>query len=964
MKHIWLIFLCLFAFSPLTAQVLNGKIYAGIEERPLEGVDVRVRGFTQNQSDDFGEFSIQLHGKARGSLINLSLLKNGYSVINREALKPRVPDNDETVLDIYMCPSAQRSRLALQHYKIQVEQTIQRNYKQEAKVLADNMNYEAIAELTQKKEIAENMADSLAARLARFDPDKASEELTRAMQLYREGNIASALSILNPDKIIARIEARKDIVSEMQEANEYDIQALLRAADIALTDLQFGKAQNYYEKTVEADTTNFRNIWTCAFFLFNQNKSDKIIPYARMMLRNSTSVYETSIALELMGVALTDQNKPELAITAFQEARDIRITLAETNPQIYKSGLSIIYNNLGNAYLGLSRYGKAISSYKQAIDIEKSLLKANSDRNKARLGMTLNNLGSAYAALNRDKESVLVFEEALEIYRNLSGKDPDRYQGYLAGNLDNLGTTYKDLNRYDSAVAVYMEALEIRRNLAKTNPDRYQEDVATTLNNLGIVYRSFNQNDEARVALEEALEIRKLLAQENPERYKVDVATTLNNLGVAYKNLNRHKDAIASYEETLTIYKSLATLNPDQFRADIARVYNNLGASYEGLDRYTEAIDACKYALEIRRTLAKENPERHKADVATTLNNLGVFYRALDQYEPAISAYEEALEISRNLSKKNPERYQSDVAITLNNLGVIFRDLNRKDEAISAYMEALSIRRASALNYPQAFGSTLGDVYYNLGLIYKDETEFPTAIRFFEQADSSYALSLTNEDTEKSRINAQYQIGELSRPEVQGYAWDIKGLRFYQAKQRDSASIYFQKAKSAYESIPFDSLDPQGHYTASLMYEHLSYLEDDNRKNYPYLKAAVKHRTFTYQAYPENDKIKKDLASGYYNLSWFALFAEDFEEAEQAARKCLELNPNSTGVVSNLGLALLFQGKYQEAVSIFDKWKKKPWVDERYETFRQVFLADLKELEEAGIKHPNSARVRELLENE
>ena len=73
---------------------------------------------------------------------------------------------------------------------------------------------------------------------------------------------------------------------------------------------------------------------------------------------------------------------------------------------------------------------------------------------------------------------------------------------------------------------------------------------------------------------------------------------------------------------------------------------------------------------------------------------------------------------------------------------------------------------------------------------------------------------------------------------------------------------------------------------------------------------------------------------------------ESFEESEQAARKTLELSPESVGVVSNLASALLFQGKYEEALAYYQEWKDKKWPDDRYGTFCKVFLSDLKELEE------------------
>ena len=54
----------------------------------------------------------------------------------------------------------------------------------------------------------------------------------------------------------------------------------------------------------------------------------------------------------------------------------------------------------------------------------------------------------------------------------------------------------------------------------------------------------------------------------------------------------------------------------------------------------------------------------------------------------------------------------------------------------------------------------------------------------------------------------------------------------------------------------------------------------------------------------------------------------------------------------------LFQGKYAEAEKIYITLKDKPY---NKATYRETFLADLNELEKAGITHPDIAKIRALL---
>lgn len=567
----------IFLISPYSwGQILNGKIHEGLSESGIENVRYRVQGYSDSKTDDFGLFKIHLPGTKRGSLVNLNIQKEGYVVINREALKPRVPANDSETLDIYMCPVSKRNELALKHYKIKVNRTINVNFDKAAEEFASKVNYKALAELYEKKEVAEKMADSLAARLARFDPEKASEELTRAMQLYEEGKINEALNLINADEIVARILERKN-------ANQRDLDALLKAADMALTDLQFDKAQTYFEKAVEADTTNFYNIGYCLHFLLNQNKSDRAISYAKLLKRNSNSEYKKGIAVIYLSSALIDQNT-----------------------QL-----------------------KAIRVAKEAITIFKGLSEKNSNAN------------------------------------------------YIEGDLSRcfriLGNAYHGLYRFEEAVTAYQKSLEILRKLSIENPERFERYVATGLTNLAVMYRNLLRFEEAINASKEALEVCQKLSNKNPSYYEVNVANNLFNLGAAYPHFNQYRESIDAYEESLMIYT-----------------------------RY-----------------AKENPEHFK----------------------------------------------------------------------------------------------------------------PLLVEI------------------------------------------------------------------------------------------------------------------------------------YFNLSWFNLFVKSYENAEEMAKRTLELSPSSIGVISNLTSALVLQGKYKEAKLYYKEWKDKPWVDARYKTFGEVFLADLKELEEAGIRHPDVKKVRKLLKS-
>ena len=82
-------------------------------------------------------------------------------------------------------------------------------------------------------------------------------------------------------------------------------------------------------------------------------------------------------------------------------------------------------------------------------------------------------------------------------------------------------------------------------------------------------------------------------------------------------------------------------------------------------------------------------------------------------------------------------------------------------------------------------------------------------------------------------------------------------------------------------------------------------------------------------------------------------------EAEASARKGMSIDSSSTWINTNLALALLYQGKLEEAKGIYVALKDAPYGEG---TYREVFLEDLRAMEEAGLRHEGVGEIRRVLE--
>jgi uncharacterized protein YecT (DUF1311 family) len=100
----------------------------------------------------------------------------------------------------------------------------------------------------------------------------------------------------------------------------------------------------------------------------------------------------------------------------------------------------------------------------------------------------------------------------------------------------------------------------------------------------------------------------------------------------------------------------------------------------------------------------------------------------------------------------------------------------------------------------------------------------------------------------------------------------------------------------------------------------------------------------------------------YLSLAWYHLFDRNPREATAASLKALELSPrNATMIKVVLAHSYLFDNQFDKAKAIYleNKSAKLGGDDER--SFSQAVLDDFKELEEAGMTHPDMEKIKALL---
>lgn len=115
------------------------------------------------------------------------------------------------------------------------------------------------------------------------------------------------------------------------------------------------------------------------------------------------------------------------------------------------------------------------------------------------------------------------------------------------------------------------------------------------------------------------------------------------------------------------------------------------------------------------------------------------------------------------------------------------------------------------------------------------------------------------------------------------------------------------------------------------------------------------------QVEPIDSAWQKSLASHYYDISRSALHAHFFAEAEQTARRALELDPSAHRYITPLPAALLFQGKYMEAQDIYLKWKDRLLDKNEEILLGSLFLQDLQQIEGTATSRMDVERAKAIL---
>ncbi|MDX2248677.1 MAG: tetratricopeptide repeat protein [Bacteroidia bacterium] len=731
MKHLLSLLLLLLSLALSAQGILPGIVtFQNSGNTPVAGASVSTDLGNSQETGADGTFLMALPGKAPGYEVYLSVDYPGYEVVNKEDRLVTLKADNSKRSKYYLCPKGQWNRFALEFYEIN-EQAITLRYRREvqtlqARIQDDRLRSDSLALLRKAFDAALAETKRLSEDFAKANLDDANETYRLAYRYFSRGQLDSALNLLRLENPVGKLETAQQNKSELQRllalqdsVIHTQIQNALLQGRLYATRFQFDSAVYCYQAAVEADTTDFDNVFEFARFLHKQNQFKPANQQYERALRLAATPDQEASILNNLGVALMEQNDYAHAVSALEDALKTRRKLAdEVNPDIYLPQVAQTLHNLGNTWDYQNDPVRSIPAYEEALNIFRKLAETNPESYIPYIAKALSNLGIALTNQNNYARAISSHEESLKLYRKLAETNQNAYLPDLAYSLVRMGVTCRKQHDYFQATLVYQEAMTIFHSLSEINPEMYLPGKALVLNNMGNIFLDQNKYPQAISNFEEALKIRRKLAEINPPAYLPDIAMTVINLGKCYWLQKNYTQAIFATDEALSIYRKLAETEPNAYNRLIVITLINLGNSWSELRNYELCVSIYEEALAISRKLADINPDAYQEYIGMILNNLGLILMSQKDYEKAIPAFKEALIILGMLAEAHPEVYQHGVAMTSRNLGIAYAEQNSNQESILCLQEAVKIHKKLAEENIDAFGVDAASSLIELGIAY------------------------------------------------------------------------------------------------------------------------------------------------------------------------------------------------------------------------------------------------------
>ncbi len=529
------------------------------------------------------------------------------------------------------------------------------------------------------------------------------------------------------------------------------------------------------------------------------------------------------------------------AIEAYQQLLatvEVDTVAGHTNSTPNSDIMAEAYYGLGLAYTGLEKFEDAIAAYQRAIAYRPNWAYSHAA------------LASAYASTHR-------YAEALDAYKMAIGLDPtDKMIHHQLGNVySKRGESAAAIWHQQKAIAIAPEfaAAHYQLGLLYAQAKQWSDAIASyraayaydvtlveVLYNLAQAYLRTGDRAAAReqmalfekqkAALEPLHELRGALQRTQRTRERAQI---LANIGRVYLTNGFYKKAVWEYQKALGMDAALVP------------AYNGIGIAYTMLERYPEAVVAQQKALKLQ------------PDFAKAYAGLGLAYFRQNEVELALEHYRRAVSLAPGLLDAHLK------------IGIILLNQERYEEAVDAYRATLTLAPDNA------------EIYHNLGLCYahqakaveRDARELP---------DAPSTEDLTNAALVALEKAVELSLSGLEETEQLSTQPSFLKETYYLIGEMQAGKGNFNAAETAYLA---SGLPKAYHSLARLSAKFATGNKKDNKQGVD-LELARRYAQ-------EAIRLDPNAATYYNTLALIDFRRGNYQQAEKAIRKALELEPEN-----------------------------------------------------------------------
>lgn len=599
-------------------------------------------------SDRSGRFTLEFSGVSTGTPVRLTVSKPGFEVVNardvQSVILGRIP-----AVEVLMADAQKLAEAQLKYYRIATD-GITKGYQrkmaalsQENVALAERLSkfsseherevkslMDAINVLTTERDKALGNASELAERFATADLDNASDRFRRAFELFREGELDSALVLLDKERLDVEYASAKGAkekanqrIREVYKSLELKVNVLRSAMDPSAALLVLDDMAAMLKTDPDAFGLN----------------DEQELAWLRGHVLVSLSRYKDAIAVFARGSQLVRQRlgDRDLAQVPFMERQASCEQVMDGHAramELLKEIQGLIQGRSEEVPLFTADFEFALS---RAFEHDRQL-----DSAMAHAERSLE-LRKAHLPPTHDK--VLRSMQAIALIL--------RFQG-----------------RYDKALELQLEMLE----LAGPDGENYGSGYGTLLHNVGQEYKSMGNIPEAERFLRASL-VRELkdLGPQHPQ-----VLANFTSMAALLDELGREQEAIALLDSALIMNQGTV---PEDHNI-IGYYHTTRAAALSDLGDQQAAMSSAQRAVEIRR---KAHGEKHPY-VMATYEIIATIQARSGDLEGALSTTEKIFDII--LETFGPDDINTHF-VGLSKAGYLV-DLGRDTLALSTYSRHLA----------------------------------------------------------------------------------------------------------------------------------------------------------------------------------------------------------------------------------------------------------------------------------